>query len=287
MHLGFIGLGNLGRAIAGRLLDCGHELTVYNRTAGKAQGLAAQVAASPAEVARRTDVVFLCLFDSQAVEDVLTGEDGVVAAGLAGKVVVDLTTNHFRRVPAFHHACRQAGGAYLEAPVLGSVKPASQGALTVLVSGGRQAFDRVEPVLRQIGRHLFYLVQPGLATKMKLVNNLTLGSFMATLAEAVALGEQIGLERRQVLDILAVGGGDSLVLNAKREKLLAGDFSPHFSNALIYKDLHCLQDLAYAERAPLFTAAVAKELYGRAVAEGMGEEDFSAVFKLVSPGRDG
>ncbi|PLX48233.1 MAG: NAD(P)-dependent oxidoreductase [Desulfobulbaceae bacterium] len=280
MKLGFLGLGHLGRAICARLVDCDHGLVVWNRTAAKAEGVTAEVAATPAEVAEAAEVIFVCMFDSSAVHDILTSGHGLLAADLTGKVIVDLTTNHFREVTDFHERCRKAGANYLEAPVLGSVVPAGQGALTVLVSGDRAAYDRVHGVLADIGKNIFFLGAVGLATKMKLINNLTLGSFMATIAEALALAEDVGIEREEVLDILAVGGGNSLVLNAKRAKLLSEDFSAHFSNALIYKDLHCLQDLAYEQKKSLFTGAVVKELYGRTFAEGTDQEDFSAVYKL-------
>ena len=280
MNIGFIGLGHLGKAIAGRLIDCQHALTVWNRSEGKAAGLQATVASSPAEAARGAEIVHLCLFDSTAVRNVFTQENGLLSIDLQGKIIIDHTTNHFRDVLAFHELCAQVGAIYLEAPVLGSVVPATQGALTVLVSGTKEGFTRAEPVLAQIGAHRFHLETPGLATKMKLINNLALGSFMATLAEALAFGEKVGIDKATVLDILNVGGGQSLVLNAKKNKLLAEDFSPHFTNSLISKDLHCLQDLAYEQQHPLFTAAVTKELFARAVAEGMASLDFSSVYKL-------
>jgi 3-hydroxyisobutyrate dehydrogenase len=280
MQIGFIGLGHLGKAIAGRLVDCGHSLTVWNRSTGKTEGLKATIAASPAEVARQSEIINLCLFDSAAVRSVFTQENGLLSTDLRGKIIVDHTTNHFREVLAFHDLCAHAGAIYLEAPVLGSVVPATQGALTVLVSGTKEGFTRAEPVLAQIGKHLFHLEAPGLATKMKLINNLALGSFMATLAETIAFGEKVGIDKATVLDILNVGGGQSLVLNAKKAKLLAEDFSPHFSNGLIYKDLHCLQDLAYEQHQPLFTGAVTKELFARAIAEGMESLDFSSIYKL-------
>lgn len=281
MHLGFIGLGRLGKAIAGRLLECGHTLTVWNRTPARAEGMPVEIATSPRVVVNKADVIFLCMFDSRAVGEVLAMEHGLLQAELSGKVIVDLTTNHFREVLAFHEVLKESGGTYLEAPVLGSVVPASQGALTVLVSGSKEGFERARVLLEGIGKHLFFLADPGLASKMKLINNLTLGSFMATLAEALALGEKVGIGRTEVLDILAVGGGNSKVLDAKRGKLLTEDFSTHFSNALIYKDLHCLQDLAYEEKQPLFTAAAVKELYARTFVEGIEQEDFSAIFKLL------
>lgn len=281
MHLGFIGLGHLGKAIAGRLSDCGHTLTVWNRTPSKAEGMQVEVVSSPVSVIDKADIIFLCLFDSSAVHSILSQENGLLScSNISGKIIVDLSTNHFKEVSLFHKLCEKAGGLYLEAPVLGSVVPASQGALTVLISGNKTGYEKVKPVLEDIGKHLFFLETASLATKMKLINNLTLASFMATIAEALSFGEELGIQKAEILEILSVGGGNSLVLNAKRNKLLEEDFSTHFSNALIYKDLHCLQDLAYEQRKPLFTGAVIKELYAGTFEKGIDQEDFSAIYKL-------
>ncbi|RMG69429.1 MAG: NAD(P)-dependent oxidoreductase [Nitrospirae bacterium] len=278
--IGFVGLGNLGRAIANRLISKGHRLLVWNRTRQKAEGLDARIASSLKEVVSEAEVVFLCLFDSRAVKAVLTAKEGLLSEDVKDKVIIDLSTNHFRDVLNFYRLCEERGAHYLESPVLGSVVPASQGALTVLTGGERKAYERVKPLLQDIGRHLFYFEKPTVATKMKLINNLTLGSFMATLAEAIALAEDAGIDRSEAIEILSVGGGNSLVLNAKREKLLKEDFSTHFSNALIYKDLHCLQDLAFEMKRPLFTASVVKELFGETCKEGFSDEDFSSIYKL-------
>lgn len=285
MNLGFIGLGNLGKAIAGRLLGCGHSLTVWNRTPSKADGIQVEVVPSPSAVADRTDIIFICLFDSSAVYTVLTQHDGLLSGDVSGKVIVDLSTNHFKEVTAFHERCSQARCIYLEAPVLGSVVPASQGELTILISGSKTGYETAKPLLENMGKHLFYLKEPALATKMKLINNLTLGCFMAVIAEALALGEDVGISKKEILEILSVGGGNSLVLNAKKNKLLEEDFSTHFSNALIYKDLHCLQDLAYEQKKSLFTGAVVKELYARTFEKGIQKEDFSAIYKIVTKDR--
>jgi 3-hydroxyisobutyrate dehydrogenase len=284
MHLGFIGLGHLGKAIAGRLLECGHTLTVWNRTPSRADDMQAEIVSSPRAVADKADITFLCLFDSHAVHTVLSQKDGLLSGDISGKIIVDVSTNHFREVPVFHELCEKAGGMYLEAPVLGSIVPAAQGALTVLISGNTAGYEKVKPVLENIGKHLFYLQKPGLATKMKLINNLALGSFMATIAEALSIGETAGIKKEEILEILSVGGGNSLVLNAKRDKLLKEDFSTHFSSALIYKDLHCLQDLAYEQKQSLFTGAVIKELYARTFVEGIEQEDFSAIYKVFKKG---
>jgi 3-hydroxyisobutyrate dehydrogenase len=280
MHLGFIGFGHLGTAIAGRLLACNHTITAWNRTPRRLENLSVATVDSPAAVAKAVDLVFLCLFDSAAVDAVLNHDGGLLSGNVNGKVIVDLSTNHFDAVTAFYKNCRDAGAIYLESPVLGSVIPAAKGALTVLVSGDKGGYEQALRVLENIGQPVFYLKEETLATKMKLINNLALGNFMATLAEALSFGEEVGIAKKTVLDILANGGGQSLVLNAKSAKLQAEDWSTHFSSALIYKDLHCLQDLAYRLQKPLFTGAVAKELFGKTMNEGFGQEDFSAVYKL-------
>jgi 3-hydroxyisobutyrate dehydrogenase len=281
MKAGFIGLGTLGKTIAKRLVSEGVKLTVWNRTKEKAHDLEAEWAENPAELISQTDIVFLCLFDSAAVAEVAQGEKGLLSGDLRGKIIIDNTTNHFEPVLRFHTMFREKGAFYIEAPVLGSVVPASQGNLTVLASGERSAYDVALPSIQKIGKAIFYLGEPGLATKMKLINNLILGSFMATIAEATVFGESVGLEKQTILDIFAAGAGNSMVLNAKREKLIKEDFSTHFSSALIYKDLHFLQDLAKSLRRPLFTGSAVKELFGMTLSKGIDNLDFSGVYKVL------
>lgn len=280
MRVGFIGLGNLGMTMAKRLISEGIDLTVWNRTVEKAKALNCPVAKDPADLISRTDIVFLNLFDSVAVESVISGRGGLIEGDCSGKVIVDTTTNHFQKVNEFYNVLAEKKAFYLEAPVLGSVIPASQGMLSVLVSGNREAFEKAKPFIEKIGRNIFYLESPQLATKMKLINNLVLGSFMTALAEAVAFGEDAGIEKEKVIDILLLGAGNSMLLNAKKEKLIKEDFSTHFSCSLIYKDLHYLQDLARAMQRPLFTGSMAKEIFAMTFSEGIEAEDFSAVYRI-------
>ena len=281
MKAGFIGLGTLGKTMANRLIENGVELTIWNRTAGKAVDLKAETADSPAAMTETVDVIFLNLFDSNAVCNVLYGDSGILAGNCKNRVIIDTTTNHFDYVTGYYQALADHGGIYLEAPVLGSVAPARAGTLTIVVSGDKSAYEQTRPYLDIIGKNIFYVETPGLAIKMKLVNNLVLGAFMAALAEATVLGEKIGLKKETVLDILSAGAGNSGVLNAKREKLLREDFSTHFSSSLIYKDLHYLQDLAKTLKQPVFTASAVKELFALASARGFGELDFSAVYRAI------
>jgi 3-hydroxyisobutyrate dehydrogenase len=280
MKIGFIGLGHLGKTIAKRLIGQGVDLVVWNRTAEKAADLRVPVARSPADLISQADVVFLNLFDSSAVSAVLDGENGLLRGNCQGKIIVDTTTNHFDSVPRFYEDVRQHGAYYLETPVLGSVVPASNGALTVLVSGDKDAYEQVKPLLEKIGKAIYYLGEPTLATKMKLVNNMVLGTLMATGAEAVALGEAAGVSREMVVNIILSGAGNSMVLNGKRDMLIREDFPTQFSSALIYKDLHYLQDLAKSLKRPLFTGSATKELYAMTFAKGIAAEDFSAIYKV-------
>jgi 3-hydroxyisobutyrate dehydrogenase len=281
MKVGFIGLGYLGKTIAKRLVSEGVDLIVWNRTREKCSDLGVDIATTPAELIAKANIAFLNLFDSYAVESVVFGKDGFVEESLHGKIIIDTTTNHFQKVTEFHEKLSERGATYLEAPVLGSVVPASQGNLTVLVSGDRASFDSTKWLIEKIGKTIFYLEEPSIATKMKLINNLLLGVFMATIAEASVFAEHSGVEKETALNVFAAGAGNSMVLNAKREKIMKEDFSTHFSSALIHKDLHYLQDLAKTLRRPLFTGSVVKELFGLTFTQSMETLDFSAVYKVL------
>lgn len=271
----------MGKAIATRLKSQGVEVHAWNRTLTRAGELDVIVSDTPASLASRVEIIFLCLFDSASVREVLTMRNGLLSGEIKGKVVVDMTTNHFREVLAFHTVLGERGAAYLEAPLIGSVVPAMSGSLTILASGGEPPYRAALPYLEKIGSAIYFLKEPGLATRIKLTNNLLLGAFMAAIAEATALSEKAGLDRATALDIFSKGAGSSGVLAAKKEKLLNEDFEAHFKCSLMYKDLHYLQDLAVSLKSPLFTAGTAKELFAAAVSKGAGEEDFSAVYRAV------
>ncbi len=289
MQAGFIGLGNLGRAMAARLCDRGVDLAVWNRTADRAAAFVAEhpavaVAASPAALIGPVPVVVLALADSDAVEIVLRGHQGLLAGDCRGKLIIDTTTNHPAPVLLFHELCRLQGARYVEAPVAGSVVPARQGKLVVMASGEPADVDAARPLLAELAATVHALGAPGQATRMKLVNNLCLGTFMAAVAEALATAEAAGIDREQALTVLGDGAGKSLVLEAKRAKLLARDWSPQFSAGMIHKDLHYLQDLARELQRPQHLAGVVKEQYARLLLQGRRDEDFAAIYDLFVSG---
>lgn len=280
MPIGFIGLGNLGTAVATRLKEVGEEVLTYNRTKEKALAKGFDVVDTPKDLLSKCDVIFLCLFDSPAVDNILHMEDGLLCEELKGKTIIDLSTHHFEDVLNVHKIMEEFEVKYLENPVFGSVAPALAGVLTLVSSGKKEVYEEVKPLLEKIGKEIFFLEKQGSATKMKLINNLCLGSFMATIAECTSLAEDCEIPKEKALDILGVGGGTSLVLNAKKQKLITEDFSAHFSNDAINKDLHCLQDLAYSMKKPLYSAAMPKELFSKMKMMGKGEEDFSSIYQL-------
>lgn len=284
MDVGFIGLGSLGSAMATRLRDAGATLTVWNRTRAKADAFGAAVAASPSDLVGRVEAVFLCLSTSDAVEAVLRGHEGLLSGDCAGKLVIDTTTNHHAPAPLFHELCAQRGARYVESPVAGSVIPAREGRLMAMVSGRPDDIAAARPYLGLIATTIHVLGAPGQATRMKLINNLCLATAIAVLGEALATAETAGIDRAQALDVLGDGAAKGAVLAAKREKLLAGDWSPHFSCAMIHKDLHCLQDLARDLGIPQHLAGVVKEQFGRTFKAGLGDADVAAIHEVFRRG---
>jgi len=274
--IGWIGLGHIGRAMAERLSE-EYELLVWNRSIEKARGFK-NVAKTPEEVAEKCYVIFLSLYDSEAVRQV---SERLLKADLSGKIVVDTTTNHHEKVLEFHEMYRNVGAFYLESPVIGSVIPARNGQLTILVSGDREAFEKARPYLEKLGKKIFHFEEPGKATKLKLINNFVLGAFMAALGEAVALGEKAGIPKEELIEVLENGAGNSVVLKAKKEKLLGDDYSTHFSVKNLVKDLSYAYELAVASRKAVPLNAAVRELYRVAFERDMEELDFSVVYKLL------
>ena len=285
MKVGFIGLGHLGKAIAKRLIEQGVSLVVWNRTIEKAEEFAketgAEVAESPAKLISKVDRVFVIVFDSQASEEVIFGEKGLVKGDIEGKTVIDMTTNHFAYAELAYKKLKEFGAYYLDAPVLGSVIPAQKGELTVVVGGDKEKFEENKELFAKFCRAIYFVGKAGMGSRAKLINNIVLGGIMDILAEAIALGEKAGFDKETIINILNDGAGRSYILDVKKKKILEEDFSTHFSVDLIYKDLHYAQDLIRELGEFSFTVAAVKETYGLAKKKGYGNLDFSVIYKLI------
>ncbi len=283
-QVGFIGLGHMGQPMAGRLLAAGFELTVFNRTRARAHALVelgATAAESPAEVARRSQVVFSMVADDDALEDVALGGRGVVGGGSPGLVYADMSTVSPRASARIAEVCSGAEIEFLRAPVTGSTALAQTGTLGILASGPRSAFDRAAEALRAMGSTLFYVGAGEESRYLKLAINTIIATTMAAYAEALVLGEKAGLDWSAMLEIVAGSAVGSPFVKYKSQQLAGRDFAPAFSAALMRKDL----DLALAAARDLEVAtpltSLSRQVFQATIGSGWGESDLSAVLLFI------
>jgi 3-hydroxyisobutyrate dehydrogenase len=278
MKVSFCGLGRMGQAMARHVLDAGHDLTIWNRTPGRARELldaGAQEVRSPAEAAAGADAVVLMLFDAKSVRDVLFGDDGVIAGASAGTLIIDSTTLGPRAARAFGANATERGLCYLDAPVTGSVQPATEGTLGVLVGAADDDFASAKPLLELWGdpdaiRHVGPV---GSGNAVKLVVNQALGVAVAGLREALCLAGALGVDRELALDLLAKGPY-GFTLEQKRSMIESGDFSDTtFSAELMAKDL----DLAVDSSRSIAVTVAALDAAQAAVEAGHGDEDYAVI----------
>ena len=285
MKIGFIGLGIMGSRMAANLRKKGHELVVYNRTKKKAQPLldaGASWAETPAELGKRVSVLFTMLSKPDAVaETALLGKHSFLETMVPGSLWVDCSTVN----PAFSRLMADEAQAhkikFLDAPVAGSKGPAESGQLLFYVGGDKADVDAVKPYLECMGKTVHHMGGHGMGSAMKMVNNILLGQAMVAFSEALAFGETMGMTRQAIFDTLASSPVTAPFLLFKRKKFEDGDFSVEFPLQWMHKDLHLAMETAYEAGVPLPATSVVKEIYGLAMRENLGEEDFIAVSKVV------
>jgi 3-hydroxyisobutyrate dehydrogenase-like beta-hydroxyacid dehydrogenase len=275
--IAFLGLGQMGTPMAARLLEAGHDVTVWNRTQGKVDPLAergARVAGSPGRAGEGSDAAITMLAGPKALEQVLFGTHGL-AGGLApGTTLIEMSTVG----PAVVRQVAERlpdGVDLLDAPVLGSIPQATDGSLKVFVGGPEETFERWAEVLQAFGS-LTHLGPLGAGAAMKLVANSTLGAMMTALGEALALAQGLGLDRDAVLDILA-GAPIGTTVRSKRQLIDSGRYPPRFRLALAAKDLRLVTEAAREAGLELRLAQAARAWLEAARDAGLGELDYSAV----------
>lgn len=280
MKIGFIGLGIMGSRMAANLLGAGHQLSVWNRSAAKAQGLVqkgARVASTPAEAARQSEITFTMLADPDAVAAAALGPDGLLASMARGSLWVDCSTvtpASSRRMAA---EAASRGVSFLDAPVAGSLPVAEKGELTFLVGGEEKDLERCRPLLSAMGKTIRHVGATGMGSSLKLVNNMLLGNAMAAFSEALAFGEALGFSRGALLDSLLGTAVVAPFLAGKKEKLATGRYDVEFPLRLMHKDLQLVSSTAYELGVPLPATHATKELFGQAAANGLADVDFSGI----------
>ena len=279
--LAFLGLGQMGTPMATRLLEAGHDLTVWNRTPARTGPLVdhgASAADSPAEAVAGADVVITMVANPRALEQVVFAADGVLSALSPGQRLIDMSTVGPEAIGSV--ARRLPGDVTLvDAPVRGSVPEATAGRLAIYVGATEATFEHVAPLLAPLGTP-HHVGGPGSGAATKLVVNLTLGVAITALAEATALGDTLGLDRTTLLDILAESPIGSTVRN-KRANIESGTYPPNFALRLALKDLRLVTETCTRTGLNLELAAAARDWLEQADRAGAGDLDFSAVVETA------
>jgi 3-hydroxyisobutyrate dehydrogenase len=279
--IGFIGLGIMGAPMARRLLVAGHRLTVYNRTAARAEPLVAagaRAAGSPRACAEGNDVVISIVTDSPDVEEVLLGPQGAVHGARPGALFVDMSTiapATARRVSA---ALLARGIRFLDAPVTGGDVGARNGTLSILVGGDAADLERARPIFEALGKRITLCGPPGAGQIVKACNQILCAMNLIGVSEALLLARRHGVDPALVVEALSAGAGGSWSLANLGPKIIAGDFAPAFMIDLIQKDLRIVQEAAGV---PLEGTALAQKLFAEAQRNGDGRSGTQAVYKVV------
>ena len=272
----------MGSGMARRLVSGGFAVTVYNRTAARADALkaaGAKVAQTPREAAVGADVVIAMLADDGASRSAWLGENGALAGARPGAVLMESSTLSVAWVTELAAAAEALGCHLLDAPVTGSKPQAANGELLFLVGGDAAVLDSVRDVLAPMSRGVLHLGQTGSGAVMKLVNNFLCGVQAASLAEAMAMIERSGLNRAQALEVLSSGAPGSPLLRTLSARMAAQDYKTNFAVDLMAKDLAYAIEEARRRGVTLETAAAGLSAFRRASAEGHGADDMSSVIE--------
>lgn len=276
--MGLVGLGNMGTAIAERLLEAGFPLAVYNRTRAKAEPLAARgaaVAESAADLAAQADVLLTSVADDDALEAIA---EEVLAGARAGTVLVDLSTVSPAASARVASRAASASVEYLRAPVSGNPTVVRAGNLSFIVSGRAETLARVEPVIRAIGPTIHYVGDAEQARIVKLAVNLMIAGLAQLMSEALVLGEAAGVSRAALLDVMGTSAVGAPFVKYKTEPLLNDDYSATFTTALMEKDIDLVLEAADDNAVELPLAHELKTLLRAASEAGYTDDDFIALF---------
>lgn len=282
MDVSVLGLGQMGSAIAERLISAGHQVSVWNRSKGKADGLVAKGAFeldAPHEAWARSEVCITMVADSRALADVALGHDGGLAHAASGKgrTFIDMSTVSAEVSRDVAAAAAASGVQYLRAPVSGNPGVVRAGNLTIIASGEDAVFTSVESLLRDIGPHVFYAGEGDAARIIKLALNLMVAGTAELLAECIALAEAHDVQRDKLLEIVGASAVASPFVKYKIGPLLADDYTSTFSSRLMRKDVDLALESAAAGGVPLPVTGVVQQLLQACISTGLGELDFMAL----------
>jgi len=282
--IGFLGLGTMGAAMAANLARAGFAVTAWNRSPGRApelDDLGVTRADSPADVARSTDIVVVCVSDTPDVEAILFGADGVTAGAREGTLVIDCSTIAPSGSWKFAERLDALGLAMVDAPVSGGSEGARNATLTIFVGGHERDVERARPVLTAIGRTITHVGPIGAGQAVKAVNQVILAGAYLGVAEGIVLAIKAGLDVPQVIEALGGGAAQSWVLANRSGRMLDNDYPLGFKLSLHRKDLAIALGLADQLGVSLPLAAMTAALESGLIAQGHGDEDMSALARAI------
>lgn len=270
--------------MAKNLLGAGFDVTVWNRTKEKCIALVEQGARqgnSPGEVVAQCDITFAMVSDPTAAVSLCFDEGGVLEGISPGKAYIDVSTVDPATAVRIAEAVKMKGGRYLEAPVSGSKKPAEDGSLVFLCGGDESLYQEATPALLLMGKKSYHLGGAGKGAQMKLVINMIMGTMMTAFAEGLSLGDKVGLNTEEILDVLTQGAIDNPMFRLKGSQMAQNNFPTAFPLKHMQKDMRLALQLGDEYGQSLFTAGAANNLYIKARDVGGADEDFSAVLKTI------
>jgi 3-hydroxyisobutyrate dehydrogenase-like beta-hydroxyacid dehydrogenase len=284
-ELGFVGLGTMGSRMAKRLMDAGHTVIGHNRTKSKAQWLldaGLKWGETPRAVAESSEVVFSMVTDTRALQAITAGDDGIIAGLRPGTIYVDMSTVSPAASRAIATQVAERGASMLDAPVSGSVVTLEQGQLSIMAGGDHDAFERVRPVLLDIGPKVNYVGANGLAVTMKIATNLSLATQMLAFSEGVLIAEKAGIAREVAVEVLLNSVMASPMVKYRGPFVLEMPDEAWFDVDMMQKDMQLALELGKQLDVPLPTTGLSNELLTAARGMGFSEQDFAALFDVLA-----
>jgi len=280
MRVAFLGLGIMGHAMATNLAKAGHEVTVWNRSPGKfVEG--AGIAPNPAAAAQGAEVVWLCVSDTAAAEQVLFGTDGVEQSLTAGMIIADSSTISPTATVKFAERVRGKGAAYVDAPMTGSKIAAGNGTLVFMVGGEGSDIDRLNPLFAAMGKKIFRMGEVGKGQATKLAMNLQIALIFEGFAEGLTLATKLGVDPQQLVHLIGATMVHSGVVEYKAPFVLQHDFTPNFPLRLMHKDILLALDAAKEARVKLPGLETVEEIYEMSTEDGHRDLDYAATITLL------
>lgn len=286
--LAYLGIGLMGLPMTLRLLDAGFPVSVWNRSVAKTEPAVAKgavAAACPRAAAEAAEIIFMCLTDASAVEEVVFGEGGIAEAKGEGKIVVDFSSIHPDKARSIGARLKAANGmGWVDAPVSGGVKGAGEGSLAVMAGGEAADFERVKPYVLLMARRFTHMGTLGAGQTTKLCNQIVSGCLMTVLAEATRLAVNAGIDAKRLPEALAGGFADSIPMQLFVPRMAQGIYDPPIGHiATILKDLDTVLDVAQETGSPVPMTGLAAQLFRLAQAVRGPKADALEVFKLSEP----